>query len=215
MLRIQEIFSTVNGEGPYTGEVFTIVRFAYPKEIEQIHLQAPKTSNTLMSIEKVYQTISRCQKSSKVALMGYEPTIQKDFVDLCRYLNDRRLFLLLDTSGIIEVPTDIINYISLSPKPGLTCNSRVIKNAQEFRFYWSCKNTLLYEDNINFYLPNIREDQTLTLLPKEISQQEIDGVIQYCLEHPRFRANIPLYRTFPTLDKNFSPLQKGAQDDEV
>lgn len=214
MFKIQEIFATINGEGPNTGYVTTIVRFAYPTEVNQIHLIKPKgVPQTSMDKFDILKQIELVKRSDRVALMGYDPTINKDFPELCKLLKNSGYHLLLDTPGVVDISPGTVHYLSLSPKPGLHCHPDMLYKAQEYRFYISARNTKFYTDNINYYLPDLNERIDWTLLPVNINQEDIDLVIQYCLDNPKFRANIPLYRTFPTLDLNFSPIQKERQND--
>ena len=103
--RITEIFSSIQGEGPRTGERHIFIRF------EACHLtcaycdEASKKGRA-MTLPEVLRKVEILEKTrgphACVSLTGGEPLLEAAFLKkLCRALKKKRFRILLETNGVL------------------------------------------------------------------------------------------------------------------
>ena len=103
--RVTEIFSSLQGEGPRTGERHIFIRF------ESCHMacaycdEAAKRGRE-MSLEAILRRVDKLEKSEGphacVSLTGGEPLLYADILkSLCRALKRKKFRVLLETSGVL------------------------------------------------------------------------------------------------------------------
>lgn len=103
--RITEIFSSLQGEGPYMGERHIFIRF------ESCHMACAYCDETgkngkEMSLADILAEVVKLEKKSGphacVSLTGGEPLLEADFLNvLCPALKQRKFRILLETSGVL------------------------------------------------------------------------------------------------------------------
>lgn len=104
-VRISEIFSSLQGEGPRMGERHLFIRF------EACHLKCSYCDERLkrgmrMSIAQVLRKIDQLEKTKGphafISLTGGEPLLSVEFLkQLCLPLKARRYKILLETNGVL------------------------------------------------------------------------------------------------------------------
>jgi 7-carboxy-7-deazaguanine synthase len=102
---ITEIFSSLQGEGPRTGERHIFVRF------EACHMACAYCDETgkkgrEMALADVLRAVEKLEKKNGphtcVSLTGGEPLLYADFLTpLCRALRKKKFRVLLETSGVL------------------------------------------------------------------------------------------------------------------
>lgn len=104
-VRITEIFSSLQGEGPYMGERHIFVRFeACHMACDYCDEKGKKSKE--MSLEAILDKAARLERKSGphacVSLTGGEPLVDADFLrSLCEALKKRKFRILLETSGVL------------------------------------------------------------------------------------------------------------------
>ncbi len=119
MLRVHEIFSSIQGEGPLMGRPAHFLRLAgcVPPFCPQCD-----TPQALAGGEPrdVVELLNELQIGpDTVVITGGEPFLQwkNGLEELCRELVDKGKTLQFETSGRVEIPARAPGYIVCSPKP--------------------------------------------------------------------------------------------------
>lgn len=117
MLRIAEIFDSIQGEGQHLGVPSTFVRLS-GCNLRCWFCDTPYTSwNPEGGVESVDSVIEQVVKfnSPHAVITGGEPLLQPDVATLCRGLKHRGRYLTIETAGTVwrEVEADLM---SISPK---------------------------------------------------------------------------------------------------
>ena len=110
---IVEIFHSVQGEGYHAGIPSIFVRFG------GCNLRCPWCDTdfdiwTDMSIAEIVNELSKYD-CDRIIFTGGEPALQ-DLVTLSGYLKPLGYYLSIETNGTIEIPSDTIDWICVSPK---------------------------------------------------------------------------------------------------
>jgi 7-carboxy-7-deazaguanine synthase len=117
-LRIKEIFYTLQGEGPYAGQVAVFVRLA-GCNLQCYFCDTDFESDTHdASPEDILEVIKSMQPAGLVVLTGGEPMIQ-NIAPLCTLLDAHGYLVQIETAGTVWVP-DLPDSVTLvcSPKTG-------------------------------------------------------------------------------------------------
>ena len=108
MLRIHEIFSTIQGEGYDTGIPCTFVRL-FGCNVKCTYCDQPQCKSDLkkMSVGKVVDEIRRL-RIKNVCITGGEPLIQEEVYTLIYELVSLGYAVSIETNGTVEIPDTVI-----------------------------------------------------------------------------------------------------------
>lgn len=123
VLKISEIFYSIQGEGLYTGTPSIFIRFA-GCNLNCIFCDTPQrdTINSELSpiqvievVEHVAQTKKKCRR---VVLTGGEPGYQSlsALTQLCQLLHEKEYIIAIETNGTLPLPLLDLDWITVSPK---------------------------------------------------------------------------------------------------
>jgi len=102
--KITEVFSSIQGEGPYVGTAHVFVRFAGCK-INCKYCDTKQTQFFEYTVVKLIQIVKRLLKKSKanyISLTGGEPLEQAEFIaDFLKKADFKNVFVYLETNGIL------------------------------------------------------------------------------------------------------------------
>ena len=110
---IVEIFHSVQGEGYHTGEASVFIRFG------RCNLRCPWCDTEFdewedMTLGQLIDAVTRFD-CDRVILTGGEPALH-DLPPLCNSLKAMGYYISIETNGTIALPTDIIDWVCVSPK---------------------------------------------------------------------------------------------------
>jgi 7-carboxy-7-deazaguanine synthase len=129
-LKVNEIFSSLQGEGSNIGKFATFVRFTgcnMDPKCSWCDTKYALTEGTEMSVEEIVQKVQK-EYNGLVILTGAEPTIQKDFYRLIDVLNTSCYEVAVETNGLIYPQYDIFSsHYTVSPKPEFKIDENVLK----------------------------------------------------------------------------------------
>ncbi|MFH1479341.1 MAG: 7-carboxy-7-deazaguanine synthase QueE [Candidatus Omnitrophota bacterium] len=118
--KITEIFSSIQGEGPYAGEEQLFIRF-FGCDLECSFCD--EKSNGYFKEYSLKEVIDKVIKAAKdtVSLTGGEPLVQCDFLrDLARALKTKGFRIYLETNGVLydelSKVIDLIDIVSMDIK---------------------------------------------------------------------------------------------------
>jgi organic radical activating enzyme len=203
---IQEIMQVVEGEGPRTGEVVTLVRFGMP-DLEHLHLKPIPRLDLRVYPMTADQMLGACMSlGPRVVHLGGEDPCLLDIAPLLRALH-RHFSILLDTFGQAPLAGEDrrrIDFLSISPRPGLPFDVELLQGADEVRLYYSLgPDSLAWREVWEEVLASLDDAfkmPRLSVVPREMTPATILAVLTFCTNHPRYCASIPLYRLVPEIN---------------
>jgi len=150
ILKINEIYHSIQGESSFTGLPCIFVRLTYCN-LRCSYCDSEYTfyEGTDMSIDEILNKI-KSYSCKLVEVTGGEPLVQKGCINLLQKLVDLDYKVLLETSGsltIKDVPKEVINIIDFK------CPSSNMKKKN----LWENINYLKLDDEVKFVIGN-RED---------------------------------------------------------
>ncbi|MDO4980836.1 MAG: 7-carboxy-7-deazaguanine synthase QueE [Prevotellaceae bacterium] len=119
MYKVNDIFSSLQGEGHHTGRAATFVRFA------GCNLKCPFCDTDFthyreMSAEEIVESVKQ-YTTRFVVLTGGEPSLQVDDT-LVAALHEAGFYIAIETNGTRLLP-ESIDWVTVSPKQPLTTTS--------------------------------------------------------------------------------------------
>jgi 7-carboxy-7-deazaguanine synthase len=107
MLRLTEIFYSIQGESTHAGRRCIFIRLAgCPLRCVWCDSEYTFTGGEKVSLEEILERISRFD-CKLVEVTGGEPLVQKEAFELIRQLCDRGYEVLIETSGAYDIePVD-------------------------------------------------------------------------------------------------------------
>lgn len=109
-MKVVEIFSSIQGEGKYTGYPTTFIRFygcvakPFCRYCDSIYACEGK-NYSLMSLDKIMLEVSKLG-NKYVCLTGGEPLLQNDIYPLIYELLSFSYIVSIETSGLIDIDSD-------------------------------------------------------------------------------------------------------------
>lgn len=186
-MRINEIFYSIQGEGAYTGTPCVFVRFA------GCNLKCPFCDTKHESYEECTDEgiVREVEKypTKHVVLTGGEPTLQitEKFMLM---LHEKGYFIHIETNGTRNnTALSFADWVTCSPKFEF-CNHAdiVLKHIDELKLVYDAGKTCMDKyENIKaekYYL------QPCDLKDKEKTENNIKGVVNYCLSHPQWSISL-------------------------
>lgn len=187
---VNEIFESIQGEGPDIGRFTTFVRLAgCNRNCEFCDTRYARTNGYEVTIESVADTIVD-RDNSNVVFTGGEPSLQIGIIDELIGILPDRFRVSIETNGTIKFPVDAFKYVVVSPK------------CFEDWEYWIDKDVffklVVNEENIDemfskvkrvndllvnsvYFMPEgIFEEEVFirsSLIVKKLSEYKIDGVL--------------------------------------
>ncbi len=113
---ISELFTSIQGEGKYTGTQSIFIRTSYCN-LRCSWCDTPYTNwdpeKKEVSLENIISYVDQVPHISPVVITGGEPFLQKEITTLCDYLQHK--YITIETNATIYIPTKA-HFISMSPK---------------------------------------------------------------------------------------------------
>lgn len=119
MYKVNDIFSSLQGEGHHTGHAATFVRFA-GCNLRCSFCDTDFTHYREMSAEEIVESVKQ-YTTSFVVLTGGEPSLQVDET-LVAALHEAGFYIAVETNGTRLLP-ESIDWVTVSPKQPLTTTS--------------------------------------------------------------------------------------------
>lgn len=189
MMRINEIFYSLQGEGFYTGVPSVFIR------LSGCNLQCSfcDTSHQFfveMSEEEiVHQTVSYPAKH--VVITGGEPSLQLT-ESLINALHEVGKYVTVETNGTHELPSNV-DWITLSPKEafvGTLASKVILKQCDEIKVVYT-GTTLPDYSQIHATHHFIQPCDTGDCKKNNFI---LKGAIDYCLQHPQWRLSLQTHK---------------------
>ncbi|MDE6048099.1 MAG: 7-carboxy-7-deazaguanine synthase QueE [Paramuribaculum sp.] len=182
MLRVNEIFYSLQGEGFFTGIPAVFVR------LSGCNLKCPFCDTnhspfTEMAEEDIIREIKK-YPAKHIVITGGEPALQlsENFIDL---LHENDLFVQIETNGTVPLPENI-DWVTCSPKSPEV----VLRKINELK--------VLFDGEKPMLSPEIpAEVFTLQPLDTGIPEDNIkitEAAIRYIKNHPKWRLSLQTHK---------------------
>jgi organic radical activating enzyme len=196
VLRISEIFHSIQGEGFHAGTPAIFIRGS-GCNLACDFCDTDFSPREKLTPDEVLERISPFSPCRFVVLTGGEPTLQPAFRDLVDLLHAHGYYVTMETNGSSQ-ETWGVDWVTVSPK--LSQKGKwLLKRGQELKLVYEGQDLSFYEDS---------EFGHYFLQPKEIrtgrwgggerdlerSRAERERTVRAVLAHPAWRLSIQLHK---------------------
>jgi 7-carboxy-7-deazaguanine synthase len=196
LLRITEIFHSIQGEGFHAGTPAVFVR-GTGCNLACAFCDTDFSPREKLTPAQILERVAAHSPCRFVVLTGGEPTLQPGFRALIDLLHARGYYVTMETNGSSE-DTLGADWVTVSPK--LSQKGKwVLKRGQELKLVYEGQDLSFYEDS---------EFQHYFLQPKEIrtapwgggerdvarSRAERERTVRAVLERPNWKLSIQLHK---------------------
>jgi len=192
-LKINEVFSSIQGEGHWAGAAAVFVRFSGCNL--SCHWCDTKYASEIkyrMSPRELFRKVLEHGPVHRVVLTGGEPTVQ-DELAMTRFVSllvVKEIPVHVETNGtLFALWLKLAQWVTVSPKKGSPVSSAVVAAASELK--------LVYDEHT---LSDLRvfesqyEGKELFLQPKSNLSEEICKCVQIVKNSPPWRLSIQLHK---------------------
>lgn len=185
--RINEIFYSLQGEGFHSGTPAIFVRFSGCNlvcpfcDTDFASFKEMTVTQIAERVEELLPEDTPTRKSPILVLTGGEPALQADAELLVGLHTLLSLPVHIETNGTVELPEDLYDWITCSPKEG----SRVVlREASEVKVVYTAQSPEKWVETIRA--------QHYFLQPCSCANTE--EVVKYILDHPRWRLSLQSHK---------------------
>ncbi|MBQ3709350.1 MAG: radical SAM protein [Bacteroidales bacterium] len=191
MLRINEIFYSLQGEGFHTGTPAVFVRFS-GCNLRCAFCDTQHQTGKMMSTRAIIDEINQYPNAPLIVLTGGEPSlfIDENFVAELRIKTCK--YIAIETNGTRPVP-DNIDWVTLSPKTGFEGGDAepcVLKQCDELKVVYLGQDLKQY-DGIKaahrFLQPCFSDNETQR-------QANMKACVEAVLQNPGWRLSLQTHR---------------------
>ena len=185
IMRINEIFYSIQGEGRYAGTPAVFVRFAgcnlrCPFCDTEFESYSEMTEDEIVAVVKAYP-------ANHVILTGGEPTLQLT-TSLLQKLNEKECIVHIETNGTKLLPDGPIHWVTCSPKSAPLNIQRI----DELKVVYQGQ-------DVAHYLQTLPQPKVFCLQPcdtgdSERNRQLLEQTIQYILDHPQWNLSLQTHK---------------------
>ncbi|MDE6266878.1 MAG: 7-carboxy-7-deazaguanine synthase QueE [Muribaculaceae bacterium] len=178
MLRVNEIFYSLQGEGFWTGTPMTFIR------LSGCNLRCPfcDTDHSAFSLMTAHDIVEKILSwpARHAVITGGEPSLQ-DLEDLVELLHTEGYTVHIETNGTNLLP-ETIDWITCSPKKG---GEVVLGRIDELK--------VVYEgEDVEKFINLFPQAKHFYLQP--MSGSNIPQTVSYVLSHPRWNLSLQTHR---------------------
>ena len=191
MLKINEIFYSLQGEGYNTGTASVFIRLS-GCNLRCDFCDTQHEKGTMMSLPEIVEQVMRYPDAPLIVLTGGEPSlwIDEDFVRGLKAMTGKRI--AIETNGTHPLPHGI-DWVTLSPKSGIGNSGDapvVLTDCDELKVVYLGQDLAQY-NNIKAthrYLQPCWTDDT------EQRRRNLQATVQVVMEHPQWRLSLQTHR---------------------
>ena len=191
MLKINEIFHSLQGEGFNTGTASVFIRLS-GCNLRCDFCDTRHEEGTLMSLPEIVEQVMQYPKAPLIVLTGGEPSlwIDEEFIIGLKSMTGKRI--AIETNGTHLLPHGI-DWVTLSPKTGIGNSGEmpvVLTRCNELKVVYVGQDLAQY-DNITathrFLQPCWTEDPEKRTL-------NLQATVQAVLDNPQWRLSLQTHR---------------------
>lgn len=188
-MKICEIFSSLNGEGKYTGYPTTFIRLSgCPFNCKYCDTKYAKADGKKMSIDRIMCEVSKLG-NKHICITGGEPLMQNDVLSLVYELLSFSYVVSIETSGLVEIEEDnyarTFNYTMdvKCPCSGVEGLNK-FDNLKKLKSYDEVKFVVKDERDLEFVIDTLKKYPTkaqIILSPLDNDLSTCDLISQYLI----------------------------------
>lgn len=181
---INEIFTSLQGEGYHTGTTATFIRFA------GCNLRCPFCDTDFRQGVEMSEDdiVDRVDFGTMVILTGGEPSLQLTD-SLITKLHDKGCYVAVETNGTHVLPKDI-DWVTCSPKEDATL---VLGQADEVKVVYTGQNVERWRERIKAAHYFLQPCDT-SALPADSHTPSTEDTVRYILDHPWWRLSLQTHK---------------------
>ena len=185
IVKINEIFCSIQGEGWFTGTASVFVRTS-GCNLECSFCDTDHQQGKEMSVADIVATAARYPARHAV-ITGGEPALQADLGELVEKLHEEGFFVQIETNGTRSLPDDI-DWVTCSPK---VLEKTVVLQPHEVKVVFQGQDMTPYE---TLFSPQAWSLQPCDLGHPERNRQIVAAAIAYVLKHPQWRLSLQTHK---------------------
>lgn len=186
---INEIFSTLQGEGFYTGRPSIFIRFS-GCNIKCPFCDTLHQKSRPYTLDQICEQINVWPNIRHVVLTGGEPGLQVDEA-LITALHKAGKYVAIETNGTLPIPPDI-DWITCSPKVEWCNVPLVLNKCDELKVVY-----IGDEQDLSSYLNiqcQVRYIQPCDSKNQSQNVRTLQQAIKYCLTHPQWDLSLQTHK---------------------
>lgn len=188
-MKIVEIFRSIQGEGKWMGVDVIFIRLP-GCNLKCSFCDTDWSHTREMSYEDLNRELHKYPITSHVVITGGEPTINPEFRTLCHFLRSKGYFVHVETNGTNDIPYNIVDWITVSPKSDNNYKCEV-HNPSEIK--------LVVTPDFNFQDEHVQDLKefgvTLWLQPEGSQMKEMwKKAYDIVTRDPHFRVGVQLHK---------------------
>lgn len=187
-LKVNEIFYSLQGEGPHTGMAAVFVRLAGCRMgCPFCDTKYAFQTGHEMTVEQILRTLEQ-YPCRNVILTGGEPT-EQDFTPLARALKQHSYQVHMESNGAHDVDVSDIDYLVVSPKKYVSAH--MLQKAHAIKIVVGQDTDLA--DLANYF--QYANDHTVVCLqPQSNLQENIDLCVKIIKQNPFLRLSLQTHK---------------------
>ena len=191
MLKVNEIFCSLQGEGYNTGTASVFIRLS-GCNLHCAFCDTRHEEGTMMSLPEIVEQVMQYPKAPLIVLTGGEPSlwIDEDFVMGLKQMTGKRI--AIETNGTRPLPHGI-DWVTLSPKTGIGNSGDlpvVLTHCDELKVVYLGQDLTQY-DGIT---AEHRYLQPCWVSNESDRKRNMLTTVQAVLDHPEWRLSLQTHR---------------------
>ena len=191
MVRVNEIFYSLQGEGYNTGTASVFVRLS-GCNLRCHFCDTQHEQGIMMSLPQIIDEVNRWPEAPLLVLTGGEPSLWIDDTMIAALKQHTGKRIAIETNGTHTLPA-AIDWVTLSPKsayPGGDAAPCILSHCDELKVVYTGQDLGQYahiEATHHFLQPCFVDDP-------EQRQRNLEVCVKAVLEHPQWRLSLQTHR---------------------
>lgn len=189
VMRVNEIFHSLQGEGAFTGRAAVFVRFS------GCNLSCPFCDTDHrpyreMTCADILHEVRR-YPCSFIVFTGGEPSLQLD-AEVLRFFRRAGYFIQVETNGTRPLPVALVDWVTCSPKDGFCPDARIVlERIDEVKVVFDGNHT----PEAYLALPaKVYSLQPCDTGDLAANQEITSRCVSYILRHPQWRLSLQTHK---------------------
>ncbi len=188
-LKINEIFYSLQGEGLYTGCAAVFVRLAgCSMGCPWCDTKYAQKEGKLLSIEEIFEEIKK-YSCPRIVITGGEPC-EQNVGALLHFLKGKGFELHLETNGAIDINTEDLFCLTVSPKKNPNIN--MLEKADVIKCV--VDNTPNSAQNALDYTKYLKSGAVFFIQPEGNKPENFEKCLELIKQNPQIRLSVQLHK---------------------